>query len=62
MSEAEHLRREAARATRLAKELFDALTRERLQGLAADYLKQAIELVGRHFLTGSEQTSACTFL
>jgi hypothetical protein len=44
MSEAEHLRREAARATRLAKELFDALTRERLQNLAADYLKQAIEL------------------
>jgi len=29
---------------RLAKELFDALTRERLQDLAAHYLLQAIEL------------------
>jgi len=34
----------AARALRLAKELFDALTRERLQDLAAHYLLQAIEL------------------
>jgi hypothetical protein len=44
MSEAEHFRREAARASRLAKEQFDALTQERLRGLAADYLTQAIEL------------------
>jgi hypothetical protein len=44
MPDAEHLRREAAGALRLAKELFDALTRQRLQDLAAHYLQQAIEL------------------
>ena len=44
MPDVEHFRREAARANRLAKETFDALTRERLTGLAADYLAQAIEL------------------
>jgi hypothetical protein len=37
-------RREAARASRLAKEPIDALTQARLSGLAADYLAQAIEL------------------
>jgi hypothetical protein len=44
MSSPEHFRREAARAARLAKEPFDALTQERLRELAADYIKQAIEL------------------
>ncbi len=44
MSDVEHLREQAARAIRLAKELLDPFTRERLQGLAADYLRQAIEL------------------
>jgi hypothetical protein len=44
ISEATNFRREAARAIRLAKEPVDALTRERLQGLAADYIRQAIEL------------------
>ena len=44
MSDVEHLREQAARAIRLAKELLDPLARERLQGLAADYLRQAIEL------------------
>jgi len=44
MSDAERFRREAARATRLAKGPVDPLTQERLRGLAADYLAQAIEL------------------
>jgi hypothetical protein len=43
MSNATHLWQEAARANRLAAEL-DPLTRERLQALAADYIKQASEL------------------
>jgi hypothetical protein len=45
MSDAEHFRREAARANRLAaKEPLDPLTRDRLKALAADYLTQATEL------------------
>jgi hypothetical protein len=44
MSNAEHFRLEAARASRLAKELFDEVTQARLRELAADYLAQAIEL------------------
>jgi hypothetical protein len=44
MSDAIHFQREAARANRLAQEPIDPLTRERLQGLAADYIRQAIEL------------------
>jgi hypothetical protein len=44
MPDAEHFRREAARASRLAAQTFDSLTEERLTGLAADYLAQAIEL------------------
>ena len=44
MSDAEHFRREASRARRLAKEFVDQLTRERLTRLAEDYLAQAIEL------------------
>ena len=44
MADAQHFRREAARATRLAKEPVDPLTQERLRGLAAEYLAQAIEL------------------
>jgi hypothetical protein len=43
MSNATSFRHEAARASRLA-EAVDPLTRERLQALAADYIKQAIEL------------------
>jgi hypothetical protein len=44
MSSATYFRSQAARANRFAREAIDALTRERLQGLAADYLRQAIEL------------------
>jgi hypothetical protein len=44
MSNPEHFRREAARASRLAREFVDGLTRERLTNLAADYLAKAIEL------------------
>jgi hypothetical protein len=44
MPNAIHFRHEAARANRLAQELIDPLTRARLQGLAADYTRQAIEL------------------
>jgi hypothetical protein len=44
MSDANHFRREAARARRLAKEFVDPLTKERLTRLAEDYLAQAIEL------------------
>jgi hypothetical protein len=43
MSDVEHFRQEAARANRLAGAV-DPLTRERLHGLAADYLRQATEL------------------
>jgi hypothetical protein len=44
MRDANHLRQEAARAIRFSQQAFDPLTRERLHGLAADYLTQAIEL------------------
>ena len=44
MSDANHFRREAARANRLAVAAFDALTQARLKALAAEYLTQAIEL------------------
>ena len=44
MLDANHLRNEAARANRLALAGFDPLTADRLKALAADYLKQAIEL------------------
>jgi hypothetical protein len=44
MLSASHFRLQAARTNRFAHEAFDPLTRERLEGLAADYLKQAIEL------------------
>jgi hypothetical protein len=44
MPSATHFRLQATRANRFAHEAFDALTRERLEGLAADYLRQAIEL------------------
>jgi hypothetical protein len=44
MSDAIHFRHEAARANRLAQELIDPLTSKRLQDLAADYIRQAIEL------------------
>ena len=44
MTDAEHLRWEALRAGRLAKEPFDALTQERLRVLAAEYLTRAAEL------------------
>jgi hypothetical protein len=44
MSSATCFRLQAARANRFANEAIDVLTRERLQGLVADYLRQAIEL------------------
>jgi hypothetical protein len=44
MPSATHFRLQAIRANRFAHEALDTLTRERLQGLAADYLEQAIEL------------------
>ena len=44
MLSASHFRLQAARVNRFAREAFDPLTQERLQGLAADYLRQAIEL------------------
>jgi hypothetical protein len=45
-AECHPFRLQAARANRFAQEAIDPLTRERLQGLAADYLRQAIELEG----------------
>jgi hypothetical protein len=45
MSGATHFRLQAVRADRFANEAIDPLvTRERLRGLAADHLRQAIEL------------------
>lgn len=44
MPNSEHLRKEAAHATWLSEQGLDPLTRERLQALAADYFRQAIEL------------------
>jgi hypothetical protein len=43
MPDANHYRQQAARANRLAHAALDPLTQQRLEGLAADYLKQAIE-------------------
>jgi hypothetical protein len=44
ISNAADFRREAARASRLAKKTIDALTQERPKSLAAEYLTQAAEL------------------
>ena len=41
---ATHYRLQAARAKRFAQEVLDDLTKERLELLAADCIKQAIEL------------------
>ena len=51
MSRIEYLQHQAARAERLAKEVFDRLTVERLQSFAAECRAQIRELTGNRMET-----------
>lgn len=56
MSKVQHLRDQAAKAERFARQALDSLTIERLRAMAQDYQQQADQLAS-YFASNAETTT-----